>query len=215
MLYPPPQEDFLVLTPVRDWVNPMDALGKLRKLNYLIRNWFCDLPACNIVLQQTMLPHIPGIFLGVRGVKCGWYIQIMTIHSTVLLCRVKECSLLGCFPRGNNHRCTVSFLAGTGGDHFVGPYILPEIHCYWQFLELFASFCVMLCRFGKICQCWILQRNCFSTFKISVPKSTTFLAIFSVHQSMHFQAIACMTGQSQHFWAATITQIIVIPFIGM
>jgi hypothetical protein len=68
---PSPQEDFLVFTPVWDWVNPMDELAKLRKLNYLIGDWFCNLPACNIVLYPTMLRRVPGIFVGVRGVKCG------------------------------------------------------------------------------------------------------------------------------------------------
>jgi hypothetical protein len=83
--FPSPQEHFLVLTPVRDWVNPMDALGKLWKLNYLIGNWCCYLPGCNIMLQPTMLLRVPGIFLGVRGVKCGWHIQMTTTLPYVSL----------------------------------------------------------------------------------------------------------------------------------
>jgi hypothetical protein len=71
----------------------MDALGKLRKLNYLIGNWFCNLPAYNIVLQPTMLPRVPGIFLGVRGVKCCWHIQITTTLPSVSLIS-RKCGIL-------------------------------------------------------------------------------------------------------------------------
>jgi hypothetical protein len=39
----------------------LEELGKLQKLNDLIGNQTCDLPACSTVPQSTMLLHAPFI----------------------------------------------------------------------------------------------------------------------------------------------------------
>jgi hypothetical protein len=55
MLYP--QTELLELISLRDWVNTrtMVQLEKLEKFSDLIKTLTCNLPACSIVLQPSML----------------------------------------------------------------------------------------------------------------------------------------------------------------
>jgi hypothetical protein len=63
---PLPPGKFLVLISVRGWVVSraivqLEGSGKLKRI-HLIRTWTCDLPACNIAPQPTMLLHICSAF---------------------------------------------------------------------------------------------------------------------------------------------------------
>jgi hypothetical protein len=61
-LPPPPQRRFLVLIPVRVWVDPraimrLEELDQFKKSNVLIGNRTRDLAACRIMPQPTPLPR--------------------------------------------------------------------------------------------------------------------------------------------------------------
>jgi hypothetical protein len=66
--FPPPQRRFLIFIYIRGWVNHkaivrQEGSRKLKNKNQWQPESNPDLPACSIVPQITMLPHVPVLFM--------------------------------------------------------------------------------------------------------------------------------------------------------
>jgi hypothetical protein len=110
---PLPPGRFLVLIFVRGWVDlksimRLEGLGKLRKSDDFTGNWTCDLPACSIVPQPTMLLHWCAVQYEINGdvMKCMWNKMVFNAHSccinklkikTKFHCYIKLLKLSGSF----------------------------------------------------------------------------------------------------------------------